>query len=191
MFSNIGRYEPCGIFTKGHFILISITIISITIAIKYSIKKSKEEIFKIIKKITIIICILEIIKIIYSILLNSLYEVNSYLPLYYCSMLIYAGILSSFGKGKLKRTGDVFFMTGSAIGGIVFILYPSTSLPTYPVFHILSLHSFLYHGIMVYLGILVNIVKYIQLKKQDIKYFASLVGVLCIIAFFINNIFRK
>ena len=81
-------------------------------------------------------------------------------------------------------------MVGSVIGGVVFILYPSTSLPTYPAFHILSIHSFLYHGIMVYLGILVNKTRYIELEKQDIKYFAGLVGVLCVIAFIINNIFR-
>ncbi len=191
MFSNIGKYEPCGIFTKGHFILIGITIISIAISLKHSIKSSKEEIFKIIRKVTIIICILETFKIIYSISLNSLYEVNSYLPLYYCSMLMYAGLLSSFGKGKFQRVGDVFLMCGLSIGGIVFILYPSTSLPTYPAFHILSIYSFLYHGIMLYLGILVNKVRYIELEKQDIKYFASLVGVLCVIAFIINNIFRQ
>ena len=105
-------------------------------------------------------------------------------------MLIYAGLLSSFGKDKLKRVGDIFLMTGSVIGGIVFIIYPSTSLPRYPAFHILSIHSFFYHGIMVYLGLLLNNSRYIELKKEDIKYFASLVGMLCIIAFIINNIFR-
>lgn len=190
MFSSIGKYAPCGMFTKGHFALIGITIIGIYVALKHTIKKSKEEIYEIIKKITIVICILEAFKIIYSISLNSLYEVNSYLPLYYCSMLIYACLLSSFGKGKFQRAGDVFLMVGSVIGGVVFILYPSTSLPTYPAFHILSIHSFLYHGIMVYLGTLLNKTRYIKLEKKDIKYFASLIGVLCIIAFIINNIFR-
>ena len=53
MFSNIGEYEPCGIFTIGHFILITITIIGIFIALKYSIKKNKQEIHKIIKYITL------------------------------------------------------------------------------------------------------------------------------------------
>lgn len=190
MFSSLGKYAPCGIFTKGHFALIGLTILGISVALKYSINKSKEEIYKIIKRITIVMCILEVIKIIYSMSVNSLHDVNTYLPLYYCSMLLYAGLLSSFGKGKLKRAGDVFLMTGSIVGGIVFIIYPSTSLPRYPAFHILSIHSFLFHGIMVYLGILLNEVKYIELKKEDIKYYASLVGILCIIALVVNNIFR-
>ncbi len=190
MFSSLGKYAPCGIFTKGHFALIGLTILSIVVALKYSINKSKEEIYIIIKRTTIVMCILEVIKIIYSMSVNSLYDVETYLPLYYCSMLLYAGLLSSFGKGTLKKVGDVFLMTGSVIGGIVFIIYPSTSLPRYPAFHILSIHSFLYHGIMVYLGLLLNNARYIEIKKEDIKYFASLVGMLCIIALIVNNIFR-
>ena len=53
MFSSIGKYAPCGIFTKGHFALICITIIGIYVALKHTIKKSKEEIYEIIRKITI------------------------------------------------------------------------------------------------------------------------------------------
>ena len=53
MFSSLGKYAPCGIFTKGHFALIGLTILSIAVALKYSINKSKEEIYKIVKRITI------------------------------------------------------------------------------------------------------------------------------------------
>ena len=176
MFANIGEYEACGIFTKGHFILITITIIAIIIALKYSIKKSKEDIHNIIRYLTIVILIMEILKIIYNIKHNSIYDVDTYIPLYYCSILLYAGVLSSFGKTILKKIGDVSLATGVAIGGIVFIIYPSTSLPIYPAFHILSIYSFLFHGVMIYLGILVNKTKYVELKKEDIKYFASLIG---------------
>lgn len=189
MFSNIGKYEPCGIFTRGHFILIAITITGIFIALKHSIKKNKEEIHKIIKYITIIAYILEVVKIIYNINQNSLSAINTYLPLYYCSILLYAGLLSSFGKGNLKRVGDVSLATGSIIGGIIFIIYPSTSLPIYPAFHILSIHSFLFHGAMIYLGILINKTRYIELKKEDIKYFASLICAMSIIALIVNRIF--
>ena len=189
MFSNIGEYEPCGIFTKGHFILIAITIVGIFIALKHSVKKNKEEIHKIIKYITITACILETVKIIYNIKQNSISAVNTYLPLYYCSMLLYAGLLSSFGKNSLKRVGDVSLATGSIIGGIVFLIYPSTSLPMYPAFHFLSIHSFLFHGMMIYLGILINKTRYIELKKEDVKYFAILVGCMSIVALILNNLF--
>ena len=57
----------------------------------------------------------------------------------------------------------------------------------YPAFHILSIHSFLYHGTMIYLGILINVTKYTELKKGDFKYFASLIGIMCVIALIVNS----
>ena len=190
MFSNIGEYEPCGIFTTDHFILIGITIISIIIALKFTSNKSKEKVHSIIKKITIIMCILEVVKISFNLQQNSFRDVNTYMPLYYCSILLYAGLLSSFGKGALKRAGDVCLATGSVIGGIVFIIYPSTSLPMYPAFHFLSIHSFLFHGTMIYLGILINKTQYIELEQNDIKYFASVIGIMSIVALIVNKLFN-
>lgn len=190
MFADAGYYKPCGIFTKGHLSLAVITIACIFIALKYSNMKSKEEVHKTIKILTITMCILEIIKIAYNIIKNSIHAVNTYMPLYYCSMLLYAGLLSSFGKNKLKRIGDVSLASGAIIGGMVFIIYPSTSLPIYPVFHFLSIHSFLFHGIMIYLGILINKTNYINLKKEDIKYFAALIGTMSIVALIVNKLFN-
>lgn len=189
MFSEIGKYEPCGIFTKGHFVLLITTIIGIIVALKYTCGKSKKQVHNIIKHITIIAYVLEVIKIIFNIKQNSIRAVNTYMPLYYCSILLYAGLLSSYGKSTLKRVGDVSLATGAIIGGIVFIIYPSTSLPMYPTFHFLSIHSFLFHGAMIYLGIMININNYIKLEKEDIKYFASLIGFMGIAALIINKLF--
>lgn len=171
----------------GHFILMGITLIAIIVALKKTENKNAKEVHNIIKKLTIIIWTLEIIKIIISVAQNSIYALNTYLPLYYCSILLYAGLMSSFGKGKIKRIGDVFLATGGIIGGIVFIIFPTTSLPTYPAFHFFSIHSFFFHGTMIYLGLLMNKTGYITIKLEDIKYFCGLVGTLCIIALFINE----
>lgn len=188
-FARPNEYEPCGIFTTKHFILIILTIVAISIALKKTIHKSKEEIYKIIKNLTIVIWILEFVRIGFNLYIGNVHNVNEYMPLYYCSLLLYAGLMSSFGKGKIKRIGDVFLATGGIIGGIVFIIMPTTSLPTYPMLHFISLHSFLYHGTMVYIGLLINATNYIELELKDIIYFAELVGGICIIALIVNNIF--
>ena len=189
LFARPGKFESCGMFTKGHFELIIITIVWIVIALKNTMNKTKEEVSKIIKRCTIIMWIFEFIMISFKISTGGLKNLNNYVPLYYCSLLLYAGLLSSFTKGKLKRVGDVFFATGGIIGGIVFMILPTTSLPAYPMLHIVSLHSFLYHGTMVYLGLLINITHYIELHLSDIKYYAVLVGIICILAYIINKIF--
>ena len=183
-----GEYEAAGIYTYQHFILIAATALAIIVALKYTIK-NKKDVYQIIKNCTIFVCIFEIVIITFKIKNYGIKNVNNYLPLYYCSLLIYAGLLSSFGKEKIKRTGDVFLATGAIIGGTLFMIYPSTSLPAYPMFHLVSLYSFVFHGIMVYLGILVNITNYVKLESKDIIYYASLVGIICIAAYFVNEKF--
>ena len=189
LFASPGKYKTCGLFTIGHFNLMLLTIAGIIIALKKTVHKTKEEVKQIIKKCTQIVWIFEIIIIIFKLKTGGIRNVNNYVPLYYCSLLLYAGALASFAKGRLQKAGEVFLATGGIIGGIVFIIMPSTSLPTYPMWHIVSLHSFLYHGIMVYLGILMNVTHYITIRLADIKYFATLVGIVCILAYIINNTF--
>lgn len=188
-FSKAGKYEACGIFSIGHLALIIVTIIGIAISLKNTIHKSKKEIKDIIKKCTISMWIFEIIIITFKLSTGSIRDINNYVPLYYCSMLLYAGLLSSFGKGKLERTGNVFLATGGIVGGLVFILFPTTSLMTYPMLHLVSFHSFIFHGIMLYLGILVNMTGYIELEKNDIKYYSTLVGIICVFAYIVNTIY--
>lgn len=185
-FSKPETYNPCGIFSIGHLILFLFTTVGISAAVKQTKVSKKEEITKIIKKITITIWILEIIKTIYTISIGQGKNLNKIAPLYYCSLFLYSGALSSFGKGFIKKMGDVFLATGGIIGGFVFLLLPTTSLPNYPMFHFISFHSFFYHGTMVYLGIIINKFKYIDLKLSDIKYYSTLVFIICIIAYFVN-----
>lgn len=184
-----GQYEACGIFTIQHFILIAITVIGIIIALKLTVNKF--DVKKIIKRCTIFIWIFEIILITYKIATEGTKNVNNYVPLYYCSMLLYAGLLSSFGKGRIKRVGDVFLATGGIIGGIMFIIFPTTSCLTYPMLHLVCLHSFLFHGMMIYLGLLINFTHYIDLQKKDIVSYATLISIVCILAYIVNQIFNS
>ena len=184
--ARAGEYEACGIFTIKHFILMAITLIAIVIALRYTLKK---DVKKIIRKCTIFVWIFECIIIAFKITTGGIGHVNNWVPLYYCALLLYAGGLSSFGKGSLKKVGDVFIATGGIAGGIIFILFPYTSLPTYPMFHLVSIHSFVYHGIMLYLGLLVNITNYIKLESKDIMYYFIFVSTICVIAYIVNDIF--
>ena len=181
--SKVGEYEPCGIFTIKHLILMIITIIAVIIALKYTVKK---DVKKIIRNCTIFVWIFEIIIITFKISTGGIGHINNWVPLYYCSMLLYAGIFSTIGKGNVRRIGDVFLATGGIAGGMIFILFPFTSLPSYPMLHLVSIHSFVYHGIMLYLGILINVTNYIKIQKEDIIYYFNLVSIICIVAYIVN-----
>lgn len=185
-FAKPGEYKPCGIYNYKHILLFILTALLILVAVKSTKIDKKEDVKKIIKGSTLFVWVLEIAKIIFLISIGAGKNVNKIVPLYYCSLLLYSGLLSSFGKGVLKRAGDVFLATGGIFGGITFLLFPTTSLPEYPMFHFISFHSFIFHGTMIYLGIIINKFKYIELKFRDILYYASLILLICIGAYVVN-----
>lgn len=188
-FARPGKFKACGLFGIQHIILFCTTILGIALAVRHTKIKKKEDIKNIIAKATIIVWVLEIIKIIFNLLIGNKDNINTYIPLYYCSILLYAGIFSSVCKGKLKRIGDVFIATGGIIGGIVFLIFPTTSITTYPILHFISLQSFIFHGIMIYLGVIVNKFNYIEIEHKDILYFGGLILVVCVISYIINSIY--
>ena len=134
IFAKPGEYKACGLFTYQHFSLIICTAIGIFLAVKCTKINDKNDIRKIIIKTTILVWILEIIKIIFNLKIGNGNNINTYVPLYYCSILLYAGIFSSLKNKFIKRVGDVFLATGGIVAGIVFIIFPTTSLLTYPIF---------------------------------------------------------
>ena len=188
-FAKPGEYEATGLYSIGHLTLLLITIIGVVIFTIKTKEKDHKQVKKTIQIITIFIWTLEIIKIIFNLAIGNKKSVNNYIPLYFCSMNLYAGILSGFCKGKLKHMGDVFIATGGLIAGIVFILCPNTSLSIYPAFHYISIQSFIYHGTMIYLGILLNITGYVKVESKDILYYAGFVLVIELIALGFNSIF--
>lgn len=185
-FARPMEYEPCGLYSIQHLIFLVLTIVAIYVAVKNTNINSKNIIKRNIRNVTITVWILEIIKIIFNFKIGNGKNLNTYIPLYYCSILLYAGIFSSFGKGFIKRIGDVFLATGGIIGGVLFLIFPTTSITMYPMFHFISIQSFIYHGAMVYLGIIIHKSGYIELENKDIFYYSSLLFIMCVLAFMIN-----
>lgn len=186
-FSKAGEYTSCGIYNVKHLLISAVTLIGIIIAIKITKIKKQDDVKKIIKITTIILWCLEILKISY-LFITGQAKVNGIVPLYYCSLLLYSGLMSAYGRGIIKKMGDTFLATGGIVGGMFYLMFPTTSLPAYPLFHFISFHSFIYHGIMIYLCIIVNKTKYVELKISDFKYYSGLVFITCMLAYIVNEI---
>ncbi|MCH4020332.1 MAG: YwaF family protein [Erysipelotrichaceae bacterium] len=186
-FADEGIYPAAGIPSKGYFVLIIATILCIYFGLKHTLQWSYTRIRSLIKTMIVILCLLEIIKIGWRFYYGYGPQLNTWVPLYFCSITLFAGILSAFAKGTLQHIGDVFLCTGGLCGGIVFLMYPATSLMSFPAFHFLSIHSFLYHGCMTYLGILMNRSGLVCLKSSDFRYYAMYVLFFCILALILNQ----
>ena len=98
---------------------------------------------------------LEVIKIVYkfSVCHVRAGDLNDWLPLYFCSLFIYYAWVSAFGGTRLTPYGDAFVGAGALTGGLAFLVYPTTSVTMVPIWHFLSLHSMLFHSMMVLTGL--------------------------------------
>ena len=148
LFAAAGEYEPCGLFTIDHLKLIIITILGIIIALKKTAKKTKEEIKHIIKRCTITTWIFEILIISFKLGTGSIRDVNNYVPLYYCSLLLYAGALASYAKGKLQRIGKIFLAVGGIAGGLIFIIPTIITTIILILLELTRLSNFPRHGLL-------------------------------------------
>lgn len=189
-FAKPDVYPASGLYNLNHLLAFIILSILIVISVKMTKIKNKKDITNIIRILTIIVWILEIIKIIFNFKIGNISNVNTYVPLYFCSLLLYAGIFSGFCKGVLKRIGDVFLATGGLVAGIAFLISPGTSLGIYPLFHFISFQSLFYHAVMIYLGIIIIKYNYVTVTYKDIKYYALLLFIICILAYFVNICFN-
>lgn len=188
-FSSAQISKPCGMFSLGHLFLLVISISFIAAALHFSKNADIDVVRKIILVLTVFLWVLEIIKIVFNLKVNEIGNINNYVPLYYCSLVLYCGFMSVFGRGIVKRCGDVFLGVGAFTGGAAFLLFPSTSLTMYPVFHYISIQSMIYHSVMVYIGILVIRNGYTKLRISDFIYYSLVVLAAGSAAIIINRLF--
>lgn len=190
-FAPSGAFPPAGIFSRFHFIMLALAAVIITVALLI-FRHAKPKTVKIqIRFFALFLCTLEVIKIIFNLRTGHGSDPNSYMPLYFCSIAMYAGLLAGFAKGFWKRVGEVFLATGGIVGGLAYLIYPLTSLTIYPPIHFISFHSFAYHSVMVYLGLLLLITHYVQLKPEDVDKHVLLITGISLIAYFFNLIFHS
>lgn len=146
--------QICGLFSVQHITVMIALFIVIAGAVWLSaVKMSKRGVWITLLVIAILSTVLEIVKI--AIRLYKGEGFNSWVPLYFCSLFIYALWLAICKTPVLRNTGCAFLLFGGVFAGISFLIMPSTSLAFLPLWHPSSLHSLLYHSLMIYSGFIV------------------------------------
>lgn len=185
-FSLPESYPSAGIFGPWHLLLLTVTFALVALGLRLSCRLGDGGVRRVLRISTALLWALEAIKILFVLLVVRSRNPNDFVPLYFCSLTLYAGAFSSLGRGWVRRTGDCFLATGGVVGGALFLFFPTTSLPRYPALHFISLHSFLLHGLMVYLGLLLLIRGVFRPRFSDLRYYFVLVSLTCAIACFFN-----
>lgn len=179
-------YKPCGMFTPTHIIAVIICAILI-VCVLIAAKKSNSDFIcenRQILNAAIFLTVMELIKITHA-FIHSNFNLDSWVPLSFCSLFMYALWIYRFGKGRLRKCAEVFIAYGCPVGGIAFLIFPTTSLMGYPIYHFLSLHSLIYHTMMIIFGILM-LKRQTYLKKSDMLLYSMFLLVFSAVSIMLN-----
>ncbi len=146
------------------------SIILMTFLLIFLRKISKEKVLKIIRVIGIFMILFYICKTtwesIYDIKLSGSFN-TGLLPFDTCSIIMLACLLAGFGKGKIKKMAECWLTTGSIVGGIGAMLYLN-AFKYYPFFSFGAFYSIIWHFLMVFIGILLIVTDYVELKYENV-----------------------
>ena len=169
---NITGYtgQDYGGFAQYLYLIISV-IIMVTLLIILR-KSSKVRVHNIIKVVSIFLTILYIAKTTW----ESIYDIKligsfntGLLPLDTCSIIMLAGLISGFGKGKLKTLADSWLSTGGVVGGIATMIFLN-AFKYYPFFSFGAFYSMIWHFLMVFIGLLIIVTNYVEIKYTTVVY---------------------
>ena len=146
-------YPPSGMFSAEHFVALFVTLILVVTGLHLCRNVNEKQLKRITKIVALTVTVLEGIKIAYNLFYGYTW-LDAWVPLAFCSLFIYASWLAGFGKGFLERLGKAFLVSGCPTAGLLFLIFPTTSLQMHPIYHYLCIYSMLFHGAMVWLGLL-------------------------------------
>lgn len=165
---NIDGYtgQDYGSIAQYLYLIISV-ILLIVLLIKFR-NYSKKKVLKVIRIVGIFLIMFYITKTtwesIYDIRLTGSFNYGL-LPLDACSIIMLAGIISGFCKGKIKEYSDSWIVTGSIVGGIGNMLYLN-AFKYYPFISFGAFYSMFWHLLMVFIGLLLIVTNYVEMNYK-------------------------
>ena len=167
---NITGYngQDYGSFPQYLYLIIS-AVLLIILLIKLR-KIGNDKVLKIIRIISIFLIIFYIGKTtwesIYDIKLNGGFN-TGLLPFDACSLVMLAGILASFSKGKIKDYATCWLATGCIVGGFATMLFLN-AFKFYPFLSFGAFYSMIWHFLMVFIGLLIIINNYVKIEYKTL-----------------------
>ncbi|MBQ8375135.1 MAG: YwaF family protein [Clostridia bacterium] len=177
--------EICGMYTVGHFCSMAAFAVLLVAALWCSRKLTERQLDKLHWIIAIATVCLEAVKITLRVIKGQ--GADDWMPLYYCSLFMFAIWAAKSKNTVLQRTGYAYITMGGVLAALAFTVYPSTSLALFPIWHPSSFHSFIYHWTMCYTGLLFLLKKRYTPTVKDSIFYTAFILLACIPSYFLNE----
>lgn len=135
---------PGTMFTPLHFVFAGI-VLAIVIVAAIVVGRKEKAIKPVFIAVWVTVVVLEIAKIIWESVSGRQIgiEWTGILPLYPCSLYMYAMPFAIWGKGNVKKAACGYVCTVGLLGGCINFFYPMTVLPTYSCISFAGMHTFI------------------------------------------------
>ncbi len=176
-------------FSWEYFLLCGLSVVWVA-TILYLFYKKKWNVYKQIKIFAIVLTVGEILKILFFAINNPKLIPENWVPLFYCSLFIYALYFAGYGKGFIKQMGisAIFMLVIGAYCGV--FLNDIFAGNGYPLFNFYSLYTIFYHTTMIYFGYAILISGEFKLSKKSFLAGISFVSIFFVVALVVNLIFH-
>ena len=175
---------PGTLFTPLHFIFSACCLLLVIFGGIALSKKDEKVIRGTFAAIWITVTCLEVCKIVWETYSGSTVnlELGGILPLYPCSIFMYAMPLAIFGRGVLRRMGCGYICTLGFLGGSINFVYPATVLGDYSCFSLAGFQTFFFHGAMVFCTLVMLLSGYHSYKeaRKPVDLLIPAVPALCV-----------
>lgn len=154
-------------FTPLHIVFAAVLLCAVIFLGLWLSKKSEKTIRVTFAVIWATVACLEIIKIVWETYTGAKvsFEWGGILPLYPCSIFMYAMPLAIWGKGVVRYMGCGYVCTLGLLGGSINFVYPANILGNYSCISFAGFHTFLYHGAIVFCALVMLRSGYHSYKK--------------------------
>ncbi len=155
------------LFSPLHIVFAIVCALAIVFLARAVSKRSEETIRKILAVLWISLVILEISKITWESLSGAVvsFEWTGVLPLYPCSVFMYALPFAIWGKERVRYAACGYCCSLGLLGGAINFIYPANILGNYSCISFAGFHTFLYHGSLVFCTIVMIKSGYHTYKK--------------------------
>ncbi len=188
MFGPKNPEIACGMWSLTYIIALIVVITFIVGGLYLSRKMTHKGVRNVLIFDAVFASTTEIIKMIF-IGVNYGIKKVEFVPLYFCSLFIYMSFFAISKNETIKKTGLAFLFYGGIVGALCFFIYPSACIPNYPIYHFMCIRTLMYHGLMIYTGILIVMRGYYNPCKEDIKKYVISLTIISLLAYICNNLF--
>lgn len=142
---------PGTLFTPLHFLVSACWIALIVLTCVLLRGKGEKTLQKVFTGLWLTLVVMEAVKITWETCCgaNVEFEWGGNLPLYPCSIFMYAMPFAIWGKGKVRYAACGYVCSLGLLGGAINFVYPANILSNYSCISFAGCHTLFYHGVLV------------------------------------------